>query len=255
MNIAIITGASSGMGRELVSQLHSFQSFDQIWVIARRLDRLNSLSDLNSDTIVPISLDLTDKNSISALKEKLDVEKPTVSLLVNASGFGKFGKFEDIPLDQNIGMIELNDIALVSVTYTVLPYMSENAKILNIGSMSSFEPIPYINVYAASKAFVLSFTRALNRELKKRKIHALCLCPYWVNTEFFNRANSDNFIKKFDYIYEPEFVIKKALKALYKSKKDYLVPGKYAKLLQISTKLLPHSFIMTSLVKMFKLDK
>lgn len=137
-------------------------------------------------------------------------------------------------------MCDLNLKALVLVTRAVMPYMSAGAKIMEIGSISAFMPVPSLPVYAATKAAVLSFTRSLNHELKPRKIHALCVCPYWVKTEFFNRANEEFKIKKLDVLYEPEFIAKKAFRALDKTKKDYIVPGAYAKLILFAAKILPH---------------
>ena len=141
------------------------------------------------------------------------------------------------------------------MTRIVLPYINEGGKILQVGSLSSFEPVPHLSVYAATKAGVLSFTRALNHELKKRKIKALCVCPYWVKTEFFSRANEKEKIGKFDILYEPEFVVKVAYKTLDKSKKDYVVPGKYAKLICFLSKIISHKLMMKIMDKMFKYEK
>ena len=163
--IAVITGASSGMGREFVLALDKQQEFDELWLIARRRDRLEALASETRAPVRAIPLDLGVQSEIDKYKELLETEQPDVRVLVNAAGFGKFKAFTDLSLEEQLAMIDLNDKALVSVTYLTLPYMKEGSCIYQLGSLSSFQPVPYINVYGASKAFVLSFSRALNKEL------------------------------------------------------------------------------------------
>ncbi len=255
MNIAIISGASSGMGKEFVLKADERYNLDEIWVIARRKERLEELSFLTKAKIVPLSLDLTISSSFEVLKEKLSTEAPNVKLLVNASGFGKFAEFVESELDANANMCDLNLKSLIMMTQIVLPYIKEGGKILQVGSLSSFEPVPHLSVYAATKAGVLSFSRALAFELRKKKIRVLCVCPYWVKTEFFSRANEKESIRKFDILYEPEYVVKVAYKTLDKSKKDYVVPGKYAKLICFLSKIISHKLMMKIMNKMFKYEK
>ncbi len=255
MNIAIISGASSGMGKEFVIKASKRYKLDEIWVIARREDRLIALQDLVKIKIIPIPLDLTDMESFKTLQLKLLVDKPNVKLLVNCSGFGKFSEFIESDSEANLKMCDLNLKSVIAMCQTCMPYLSENSKIINVGSMSSFEPVPHLSVYAATKAAVLSFSRALAFELKNKKIRVLCVCPYWVKTEFFSSANDKEHIKKFDILYKPEFVVKKAYRALDKTKKDYVVPGKYAKLLRFFAKILPHKWLMKMMNKMFKFEK
>ena len=197
MKIAVITGASSGMGREFVKKLTQKYSFDEVWVIARRLERLEALKDIVDSPIRPISLDLTKRESIEEYKRILETEKPEISVLVNASGFGYFKEFDKAPLDGYYEMIALNDSAVVGMTYVSLPYMVSGSKIWNICSVAALQPIPYINVYGASKAFALSFTRALNVELKPRGIKALAVCPYWTG----NINSADPFRDRLNYYF------------------------------------------------------
>ena len=255
MNIAIITGASSGMGKDFVIGADKRYELDEIWVIARREDRLVALQEYVTTKIVPLALDLTDPKSIEILGEKLKTEKPNVKLLVNASGFGKMAEFIDSDPASNAGMVDLNLKAMILVTQTVLPYVKEGGKILEVGSLSSFEPVPHLSVYAATKAGVLSFTRAISHELKPKKIRVMCVCPYWVKTEFFNRANEKERLSKFDILYESEFVVNVAYKALDKTNKNYVVPGKYAKLLRVLAKFLSHNLMMKIMDKLFKYEK
>ena len=173
MKIAVITGASSGMGRTFVEKLDKQQKFDEIWVIARRKERLLSLQENVSAKIRAIALDLTDFSSYKEYEDLLKEHNPTVQVLVNASGFGRFGANADISLKEKLEMCDLNDKAMVAITDLTLPYIPDGAEIYQIGSLSSFQPVPYIGVYAATKAFVLSYSRSLNVELKKRGIKKL----------------------------------------------------------------------------------
>ena len=196
MKIAVVTGASSGMGKEFVLQLDRQKAFDEIWVIARRFDRLQSLQSEVKAKIRPISLDLTREECIAEYRALLDAEKPVVDVLVNASGVGRFGAFADMDLDYMYRMIDLNSKAYVGMTHATLPYLAQGSEVYQLDSLSSFQPVPYIGVYGATKAFVLSFSRALNVELKSRKIRVMAVCPGWVKTEFFDRAETTGEIKE-----------------------------------------------------------
>lgn len=243
MKIAVITGASSGMGREFVRQLEAAEKFDEIWVIARRKERLLSLGEEIKTPLRAIALDLSMSESFNEYKVLLEAEKPEVSVLVNGSGFGKFGAFEDIPLDTQLEMIDLNEKALVAMTYLTLPYMKEGGKIYQIGSLSSFQPVPYIGVYGATKSFVLSFSRALGRELKGRGIRVLAVCPGWVRTEFFDRAVTDDTITYYNRYYDADQVVRRALRDMKKGK-DVSVCGFPIRAQVLLVKLLPHRLVM-----------
>lgn len=245
MKIAIITGASSGMGREFVLQLDAQQEFDEIWVIARRKDRLEALAGEVRAKIRPIALDLTEASSLDAYRSLLEEVKPQVSVLVNAGGFGKFGAFADMPLDQMMNMIDLNDKALTAISYLTLPYLSAGSVVYQLGSLSSFQPVPFINVYGSSKAFVLSFSRATNRELKSagRNIRMMAVCPGWVLTEFFDTAVHDDTISYYNRYYTAEQVITRALRDMKKGR-DVSVCGFPVRAQVLGVKLLPHKTVM-----------
>ena len=253
-NIAIITGASSGMGKEFVIQADTRYQLDEIWVIARRKERLEELATLVKTKIVAVPLDLTNNASFDILAKKLEEETPNVKLLVNCSGYGKFGLFENSTPSDNAGMIDLNLKALIMATQTVLPYIKEGGKIIELGSISGFMPIAHVGVYAASKAGVLSFSEALAKELKPKKIKVLCVCPYWVKTEFFNRADEKEHVKKYDVMYEPSFVVKKAYNTIDKTNRHYVVPGAYAKLVRFLAKILPHKLMMAIISAAIKFE-
>lgn len=189
MNIAVVTGASSGLGAEYVRQLDACECFDEIWVIARRSKRLAELQKDVATKLRPLSLDLTEPASIRELEALLIKKKPNVRMLVNNAGFGKIGGCLQIPLEQCERMIDLNCRAAVSVTQTVLPYMHRGARILEICSTAAFQPLPYLNVYSASKAFLYRYSRALGRELTGTGIRVTAVCPFWIRgTEFISSA-------------------------------------------------------------------
>ena len=246
MKIAIVTGASSGMGKEFVLQLSKYVEVDEIWVIARRESALEALKATSTVPVRPISLDLCDPESFTVMAQLLEAEKPDVKLLVNAAGFGKFGDFRQIPLEEDWRMIDLNCKALVAMTRTVLPYMHSGSHILQLDSLSAFQPVPYITTYGATKSFVLSYTRGIHAELKKEGIRVMAMNPFWVRTEFFDHAfkTNDSQVQYFSRIYEAKDVVATGLKDLYKTGKQVSVHGWLPKGQVLLVKLLPHSLVM-----------
>ena len=248
MRIAIVTGASSGMGREFVLQLPQYVQVDEIWAIARRENALESLKQESSVPIRPISLDLLQQSSFDAFAKLLAEKKPDIRLLVNAAGFGKFGYFEKVSIDDDCKMLDLNCKALVVMTRLCIPYMQPGSHILQLDSLSAFQPVPYITTYGATKAFVLSYSRAMNRELRFKGIRMMAMNPGWVKTEFFNHAcqTNEGEVQYYDRLYDADFCVAYALKDLYKSKKDYSVPGFMTRMQVRLVKLLPHSMVMNT---------
>lgn len=251
MKIAVITGASSGMGREFVRQLDSAEQFDEIWVIARRKERLEALAAEVRAPLRAISLDLSRMESIDEYRALLEEAKPVVAVLVNGSGFGKFRRFDEASLQDCCDMIDLNAKALMAMTYVTLPFMEKGSRIYQVGSLSAFQPVPYIGVYGASKAFVLSFSRALNTELKSCGIRSMAVCPGWVATEFFDHAVSDDSVTYYNKIYQPQDVVRTALKDMKKGR-DVSVHGLQIKGQVLLVKLLPHRLVMKIWMKQQK---
>lgn len=247
-NIAILTGASSGIGRCFAETLSSHGEYDEVWVIARNAERLSELSAVVPFPLRPLSLDLSLDESYETLERLLSEEKPRVALLINCAGYGKFGAFEGLTLRENVGMIDLNCRALTAISYIALPYMDRGCEIVNVASVAAFQPIPYIGVYGASKAYVLSFSRALAREVGKRGVRVFAVCPFWTRTRFFDRAidpEKETVVKHYAAMYEPSYIVRYTWKAMKNKKRDYCIPGAAAKAQVVAVKLLPHKLIMS----------
>ena len=245
MNIAVITGASSGMGREFARQLTQTESFDEVWIIARRADRLEKLkNELNCPTRV-LALDLTKEECLQAYAALLEETKPTVSILINCSGFGKFGRYDQIPLQDCLDMIDLNCKSLVAMTQLTLPYLQKGSRILQVDSLSAFQPVPYLNVYAATKGFVLRYSQGLGAELKDRGIQVMAFCPGWVKTEFFDHAEqtSNTAVTYFNKTFTAEEAVRAGLRDLRKGK-TVSVPSWQNKLQTLLVKFAPTRFVM-----------
>jgi short-subunit dehydrogenase len=247
MKVAIVTGASSGMGRQFAVQAAK-EKIDELWVVARREERLKELQQEFSLPVRIFPLDLEQPESVGVLEAALKEGDIRVSLLVNAAGFGKFGKTFEQSRAEVTGMVALNVVALTAVTQTVLPYMERGGRIIQIASVAGFQPLPGMNVYAASKAYVLHYSRALNRELRTQGITVTAVCPGWTKTEFFDIAKqtkNPEEVKNFPLMSRAEDVVRKALKDSKKGK-DVSVFGFHNKLHRLGAKLLPHRLVMAA---------
>ena len=218
MRIAVITGASSGIGREFVLAADKKFGFDEIWVIARRAERLEELKEQCRSPIRPVALDLAQDEGLESYAALLEKEKPEIALLVNAAGCGVFGPFEEKDLGALLHSAKLNALALTAMCHLSLPYMKRGSSIVNMGSNSSWQPVPYQAVYGASKSYVLSLSRAIGRELRPRGVHVMCVCPGWIKTEFQQHASHDEYIRYVDRWYGPEEVAAQAMRDLEKKK-------------------------------------
>lgn len=246
MKIAVVTGATSGMGRESVIQLADrFGGLDEIWVVGRRRERMERLA---REVPVPLrifALDLAEKESLQVLKTEFTRLQPEVKLLVNAAGYGKIGPFGLVDSAEETGMVRINCEALTAVTHQVLPFMSDNSRILQFASAASFVPQPDFAVYAATKAYVLSFSRALNAELSGRRICVTAVCPGPVKTEFFGIAEETGKIPLYKRLAmaDPKKVVKLALRDSMMGK-SVSVYGIWMKLFYAVCKVLPHNLIL-----------
>ena len=244
-NIAIVTGASSGLGKEFVKLLVNDKNIDEIFVLARSKDKLNELKTDYGDKIKPYSTDLSDINNIKSFGKILEEEKPNIKILVNNAGFAKFCSYDDISIDETLNMINLNVSGVVAMGLVCIPFMNKNSHIINIASQASFQPLPYQNVYSATKSFVKNYSRALNIELKEKGISVTAVCPGWIKTNLFERGciNAKKGTTKFAYMVTPDVIAKKALKDAYKNK-DISVYGLYVNFCRFLSKFLPEKVVM-----------
>lgn len=252
MKVAIVTGASSGLGREFVREIKRKNLADFFYLIARREDRLNALKEELDGNAITIPADLTTEEGLEKVKAVLFENKPEVSFLVNASGYGKFGTWEEVSDKDVKGMIDLNVTALVRMTNTVLPYMKKGAKILQVASSSAFTALPAFNVYASTKAFVLHYTKALRYEIKSKGISATAFCPCWIETEFVSVAEQDSAVtmpKKIKPLLNAEKVVRKAVRSAIKGK-PLCVTNWYAKMQHVMEKILPYQISSKIWLKM-----
>ncbi|HEX3076635.1 MAG TPA: SDR family NAD(P)-dependent oxidoreductase [Lachnospiraceae bacterium] len=244
--IAIVTGATGGLGREFIELMRK-ESIDEIWAIARNEDKLDNLKKEIGNQIVTISKDLAKREDIESIQTLLRAEKAQIVYLINNAGMGKMGHYDEFSMDEMEQMLDINCRAVITLSYLCIPYMKAGSRILNISSQASFQPNPYLNLYAATKAFVTSYSRALHRELKESGITVTAVCPGWVDTELLKKEWNGRRIK-FPGIVEALPVAKKALKDA-KRGKDMSVYGAYVKCMQVYSKLMPHRLIMNLWVK------
>ncbi len=240
MSIAIITGASGGIGAEFARQLNKLAGIDEFWFVARRTEKMEQLRDELGVQAKIISADLTTGEGIDKVREALALEKPSVKFLVNSSGFGNFGAFDEISEEEVGKVIDLNVKALVILTHMIIPYMERGGRIIELGSGSCFTPLPYFNIYSSSKVFVLHYTKSLNYEIKKYGLKATCFCPGWVETDFLDKsvANGNVHPKSMKPLLNCEKVVRGCVKASIKGKAMY-VTNWYTKLQHVLFKILP----------------
>lgn len=246
MKIAVITGASSGMGQEFALQINKkCLGLDEIWLIARRKERMDDLSKALTLPVKIFAMDLSDDPSYAELIYALETEKPQVRIAVNCAGYGKTGPFSDISMEDSLGMIDLNCRALTKMTCLLLPYMTKRSYLIQVASVAGILPQPNFAVYAASKAYVLSLSRALREELRPRGISVTAVCPGPVATDFFaiaEETGSPFGLKKY-FIAQKEKVVALALRDAFR-KKDVSVYGISMKALRLLVKVIPQNIIL-----------
>ena len=252
MRVGIITGASSGMGKEFVRlAIEGPEKYDEIWVIARREDRLRQWPKRYPDQAFRIlALDLSNKEDVNLLKDELDKTKPEIGLFVHCAGFGIMGRIDEIEREKQTGMVDINCKSVADITSLLLPFMGIGSRMIYLASAAAFLPQPEFAVYAASKAFVLSYVRALRAEVRKSGITVTAVCPGAVKTEFFDRAEEKKKLPAYKKLVmaDPGKVVKKAWKDSLAGK-EVSVYGVPMKLFRIAVKMVPHSLIMRLMLR------
>lgn len=244
---ALITGASSGIGRDIARYLSSL-GYDLI-IVARRENLLEELKNELKTNVEIECMDISDEKNCKMLAEKY----PDIDILVNNAGFGKFGEFAETNIDEEIQMINTNVVAIQILTKLYLKKMQEKNRghILNVASVAGLLPGgPLMSTYYATKSYIVSLTRSISEELriKNLDVKVSALCPGPVNTNFNNIANV-----KFSLTgLSSEYVAKYAIDKMLKNKK-IIIPGIQIKLLAFFSKILPSNIMLYLTYKRQKL--
>lgn len=245
MKATLITGASGGIGevfaRRLAAERHN------LVLVARSEDKLHALCDelmlKHKITAHYIAVDLIDFEADKRLFEETEMHGIEVDWLINNAGFGTMEDFTKIELETQLEMIGLNIMTLVALTHRYLRKMRERKRgvIINVSSTASFQPIPFFATYAATKAFVTSFTEAIAEENRPHGIHVMNLCPGATETNFFNAGGIDDALAVRG-MQTPEQVVDAALRGI-KSGKRRVVSGFVNALSAKMVNIIPNSLI------------
>lgn len=253
--IAIITGASTGLGREFVRIIKEKKEIDEIWAIARHRDKLDKLRRQMGPKVIPISLDLSRSSQIEELGHRLAQSGVEVRYLVNNAGYAKFCSYDDLGVSDSLNMIDLNIGGVVAMGLVCIPYMPAGSHIINIASQAAFQPLPYQNLYSSTKAFVRNYTRALHVELKDRGVSATAVCPGWLKTDLYDRANigAAKATSNFFGMTAPDRIARKAVVDADKGK-DLSIYGLYVNFCHVGAKLLPQRAVMKIWLRQQRID-
>lgn len=244
-NVAIVTGASSGLGKEFVKLLIKNNDIEEIWAIARNKNKLEQLIKDYCNKIKIFSIDLSNTKSIIDFSEILKTNKYNILYLVNNAGFAKFCSYEDLSIEESINMIDLNCSGMVAMGLVCIPHMNSGSHIINIASQASFQPLPYQNIYSSTKSFIRNYSRALNVELEHKGISVTAVCPGWIDTALYDRAfiGAKKATNYFKGVVSPDKVAIKAIKDANKNK-DMSIYSLYVKFCHIIAKFLPQKLMM-----------
>ncbi|WP_430406529.1 SDR family NAD(P)-dependent oxidoreductase [Fluviicola sp.] len=233
----LITGATSGIGKEL-ARLFAKEGYKLV-IVARDEQKLedtaDELKEIGALQVTPISCDLSVVGSAQKLYNQVRKRRIVIGTLINDAGAGEHGFFKETPLDEELAIIQLNVTSLVQLTKLYMREMvrRDEGKILQLASIASYQPTPLLAVYAATKAFVLSFTDALINELKDSNVTMTALIPGATDTEFYVRANAEN-IKATENMAGPDVVAKIGFQALMNGKPHAVAPGMKSQILKSS---------------------
>ncbi len=248
MRVAIITGATGGLGMEFTRLVNSYDYVDSIWTVGRNREKLNMLES-SYKKVIPLCADFSD-NGLSTISQKLEDEKPDIKLLINNAGIGYLGAYEEMGIKSVEDFCNLNCTVPAELISLVLPYMHENSGILNISSASSFQPNPYLSLYSASKVFLKNLSRSLYMELKPRKISVTAVCPGWIDTDMLPKNVNGKRIKYMGII-SAKKVAEKALRDNRRGK-DISTPGWFSKYFRVYSKITPTRLVMNQWTRIIR---
>lgn len=247
--IAILTGATGGLGYAFLKELIN-EPLDEIWAIGRNKKRLDELAEEFGSKVAPFQIDLTAKEDMDAFCEILKEKNPQIDFLINNAGIAQMKQSKDLTAEEIDKTVDLNCKVPAILINACLPFMQNGDRIINVCSASAFQPTPYINLYAATKAFDRSYSRAFNTELKPYGITVTAACPGWIDTDMLIREINGKKVK-FGGLVSPEKVAKKALSDAKKGK-DMSVCSAYVKCQHFNVKLMPQKLTMKIWYKSIK---
>lgn len=251
-NIIVITGASSGIGLEFARQIDPyFHGIDEIWLIARSRDRLTETARGMCHKTRILAMDITKEAQLERLEDTLSEHDALIRMLINCAGYGLMGDFTNQDLECELGMVRLNCEALTHITHRCLPFMKRGSRIIQLSSSAAFLPQPGFAVYAATKSYVLSFSRALGEELRDYGIWVTSVCPGPVDTPFFDiaeRTGTTLSIKKYTMV-KPDRVVAQALRDSY-LKRPLSVCSLPIQAFGVLSKYMPHQILIRAVSEM-----
>lgn len=248
MKIAVITGAGSGIGREFAAALSEPKyDLDEIWLVD--LNGAGLRDTARSITIHArlFCMDITINEEIESFETELRKTNPSIKMLVNSAGFGLIGWFDEMDMKRQLSMIDVNCRGLTAMTYICIPYMDQGGKILHMSSGAALMPQPRFAVYAASKSYVLSFSRAVARILKPKGITMCAICAGPVSTNFYRTALGESQYEKETRdlkMQTPREIVDRALACAEKGK-DTCYPSGFMRVAAVVTKIVPLSWLLS----------
>jgi len=248
MSYALVTGAAKGIGKAIAAEL-ALRGYNLLLVDIDKpglTQTAQVLREISRRTIYTLSLDLTRPDAIDTLWQWTASFHDDLQVIVNNAGYGLNSAFADTAIEQHLNLVDLNIKAQLKISHAFLPVLQQFPKawLLNVGSTTCYQSVPYLASYAASKAFVISFTRSLRYELRHTGVSVSCLSPGSTDTDFVNRAGMSDRIKKTAdrFNMTPQQVAAIAVKGLFKGKAE-IIPGFTNKLNAWLPKFFPKSFV------------
>jgi short-subunit dehydrogenase len=260
MAYALITGASKGIGKAIAEGLAK-RKYDIVLVARSAKLLFENAEEIKRKYGVQahyLTLDLSSPTAAKQIADWCKQKNIELSILVNNAGYGLLGAFKDVPLEEQLNMMQLNMQSLVELTYVMLPLLQQyrgKSYLMNIASTAAHQPVPYLGVYSATKSFVLSFSRALNWEMKGTNVSVSCVCPGPTDTNFMDRAGMTS-VKKIAkqaerFNMEPADVAEIAINGMLKGKME-IIPGGSNKAGAFFSRHIPKKVIEKTLVGIYK---